>query len=508
MDCILNALGPAPGAPAGLPDGVPAGPPHGVPAGSAEELANLFDQMLARFDQASGRPDDETAAGAGERTDQIEPAVDGSSSQVGADDTAGERSVWFGPYTPPPLSIPEPMPAPVPAPVPAAAEQGAAPIEGVPAARAEDGADLVAVATDRAPAGQSRQTADEADVQAAGRAAAPKTDAAVTPDAVETDDTDDTDATGDTDGPVRQRAAPSHPADPLAAPAPGRTHAAARALARTLADLGVTRNEGAPQAAATEQSSPVGPPVADSSSAAPSTASPAANGWVPELHRAAERLPSGRNPYAAASAAVSQGASISIDSHGATSQGQSGSGFDQGTRGRQEAAVGLHVSAPDGAARAIEAPPAFAAVAEHVQRHDRLEARPAAAPHAPPADSEPREVTRQLVQTIRVQARDGVSEAHVRLRPEHLGEVRIALKIEGDRVAAVLHVERADVRHHIESQSQELRASLAAVGLHLDELTVREDGRSRQGRDSTPEQEQPARRQRRSTPDKEFELDA
>ena len=114
-------------------------------------------------------------------------------------------------------------------------------------------------------------------------------------------------------------------------------------------------------------------------------------------------------------------------------------------------------------------------------------------------------VADQLVQAIRIRAGEGTGEARLRLNPEFLGEVRIELKITGDRVRAVLHVERDDVRQQIESGTPALRAALAAHGLDLEEVTVREDGSSE--REGSPQQRrEPRERKRRDEPTDTFEL--
>jgi hypothetical protein len=114
-------------------------------------------------------------------------------------------------------------------------------------------------------------------------------------------------------------------------------------------------------------------------------------------------------------------------------------------------------------------------------------------------------VADQLVQAIRVRAGEGTGEARLRLNPEFLGEVRIEVKISGDRVSAVLHVERDDVRQQIESGTPALRAALAAHGLDLDEVTVRDDDSSkREG--SSQDRREPRERRRRDQPAGTFEL--
>jgi hypothetical protein len=69
----------------------------------------------------------------------------------------------------------------------------------------------------------------------------------------------------------------------------------------------------------------------------------------------------------------------------------------------------------------------------------------------------------------------------------------------------VLQVERADVRQQVEQGSQSLRSTLAAQGLHLEELTVREDG-SRQDRRDGERREGSRRQARRPSNGEVFEL--
>lgn len=121
----------------------------------------------------------------------------------------------------------------------------------------------------------------------------------------------------------------------------------------------------------------------------------------------------------------------------------------------------------------------------------------------PDADAD---VATQIVRSIKTSLKDGIGEARVRLRPDYLGEVRIELKVEGDRVSAVLQVERADVRQQVEQGSQSLRSTLAAQGLHLEELTVREDGGSRQDRREGERREGSRRQARRPSTGEVFEL--
>jgi flagellar hook-length control protein FliK len=106
----------------------------------------------------------------------------------------------------------------------------------------------------------------------------------------------------------------------------------------------------------------------------------------------------------------------------------------------------------------------------------------------------PTENLSRLVQSLRVQARDGVSEATVRLNPEHLGEVTIAVRIERGTVTAVVRAESGDVRQWLRGQEDSIRAALAHEGMHLDELVVEQDARRRG--DQEQEAHQQGRRNR------------
>lgn len=96
----------------------------------------------------------------------------------------------------------------------------------------------------------------------------------------------------------------------------------------------------------------------------------------------------------------------------------------------------------------------------------------------PPIDD--RHVADQLVQAIRVQLRGGVSDATVRLKPEHLGDVTISLRVEGSTVSATVQAEVAAVRHWIEANESTLRENLSRAGLDLGQLVVRPDERGAQ----------------------------
>jgi flagellar hook-length control protein FliK len=105
----------------------------------------------------------------------------------------------------------------------------------------------------------------------------------------------------------------------------------------------------------------------------------------------------------------------------------------------------------------------------------------------------------RLVQSMRVLVRDGVSEATVHLRPEHLGDVRIAIRLDGRTVLATVHAESAGVREWLHAQESTLRAGLAERGLDLDRLVVERDPRHER-REPPPD---PPRLRPRRDPDAE-----
>jgi flagellar hook-length control protein FliK len=112
------------------------------------------------------------------------------------------------------------------------------------------------------------------------------------------------------------------------------------------------------------------------------------------------------------------------------------------------------------------------------------------------------DLRRQIVQGIRLQWRDGAGDARLTLRPEYLGEVTIALRVEHGSVTAHLSADAAEVRAWMGANELLLRQALADRGLALDRLTVsdepakpRPDGDRRQ-RQPQQEGEQRPRPQR------------
>jgi flagellar hook-length control protein FliK len=94
---------------------------------------------------------------------------------------------------------------------------------------------------------------------------------------------------------------------------------------------------------------------------------------------------------------------------------------------------------------------------------------------------------------MRVQFRDGIGAAVVKLKPEHLGSVEISLKVENGAIKATVQAEVAAVRQWLESHQDTLRTSLAEQGLRLERFVVEPDGK----RQTTGDDAQPREHRRR-----------
>ena len=86
----------------------------------------------------------------------------------------------------------------------------------------------------------------------------------------------------------------------------------------------------------------------------------------------------------------------------------------------------------------------------------------------------------------------GGGDAIVQLRPEHLGQVTVSLRVEQGNVAARITAADPVVAEWLEAHQDSLRDGLQANGLTLDRLSIDRDGRSPDRR----ERRQPPPRQR------------
>jgi Flagellar hook-length control protein FliK len=117
-------------------------------------------------------------------------------------------------------------------------------------------------------------------------------------------------------------------------------------------------------------------------------------------------------------------------------------------------------------------------------------------------------VASSIVQSMRLQMRDGVGTAVVHLEPDYLGAVSIALRVEGGVVTATLHAENHQVRAWIEANEPILRQGLLDQGLSLARLLVSDErvAEDRSGRRPQSEQEPPARHKPRRAESGTFEV--
>ena len=140
-------------------------------------------------------------------------------------------------------------------------------------------------------------------------------------------------------------------------------------------------------------------------------------------------------------------------------------------------------------------------VAAPLQSEARVSGVLAAAgqPLTPAAPSLPsdHDVTLQIVQSLRMQFRDGIGEAVLRLKPEHLGSVSISLRVENGGLKASVQAEVPAVRQWLESQQDTLRTALAEQGLRLDRFDVEPDAQRQASPDDAQERQQRKRHARK-----------
>jgi flagellar hook-length control protein FliK len=160
--------------------------------------------------------------------------------------------------------------------------------------------------------------------------------------------------------------------------------------------------------------------------------------------------------------------------------------------------------APEGlnaSAQVFMVPPVAAGV-------DKAAAPVAAPPPAAPADVPDADSAAALIDTIRLNAKPGVWEAKVTLKPEHMGEVTIDLSVEHNNVTAVVRAESARVREWLHSNESGVRNGLNDQGLNLARFDVEEPEPDRR-RDEPPPQQQEQRRKaprRAGTTETRFEI--
>jgi flagellar hook-length control protein FliK len=185
-----------------------------------------------------------------------------------------------------------------------------------------------------------------------------------------------------------------------------------------------------------------------------------------------------------------------------TTEGESSQSFDQSADHRSSFGDSLreHMQ-PSGADTRSVSAPAFtpAAPAPHDSRIGAVvgSSDTSLVPGGP-ALSREHDLTLQIVQSLRLQFRDGIGEAVLKLKPEHLGSVAISLRVENGGLKANVQADLPAVRQWLESQQDTLRSALAEHGLRLDRFDVEPDGQ-RQSSPESRDERLPRKRQARPT---------
>jgi flagellar hook-length control protein FliK len=189
---------------------------------------------------------------------------------------------------------------------------------------------------------------------------------------------------------------------------------------------------------------------------------------------------------------------------GETESAEGSRPFDGGSEGQSSFGDTVREQLPQAANSNAQSPstPAFSVVAaaQHVPRVSGALGSPETS-LMPGGPNVPREhdVALQIVQSLRLQFRDGIGEAILRLKPEHLGSVAISLRIEDGGLKANVQAELPAVRQWLESQQDTLRSALAEHGLRLDRFDVDPDGQQQAAPDDHAERS-PRKRQPRRSP--------
>lgn len=103
-----------------------------------------------------------------------------------------------------------------------------------------------------------------------------------------------------------------------------------------------------------------------------------------------------------------------------------------------------------------------------------------------------------IVQSLKVQWRQGGGEARLRLQPEYLGELSLSLRVHGSTVSVVLRSDSPAVRGWIDAHQAELRRALEAQGLVLDRFVIDPDEDPRQSQEPSSDDQAPQRRRRQA----------
>jgi flagellar hook-length control protein FliK len=107
-----------------------------------------------------------------------------------------------------------------------------------------------------------------------------------------------------------------------------------------------------------------------------------------------------------------------------------------------------------------------------------------------------------------MQVNAGGGELKLTLTPEHLGEVTIQVKVTDQHVTATLASDTPEVRQWMTAHQDDLKRGLTGLGLTLDEVVVKDDGKREESRQQAPEDRQrpPRRAPEPAESDKVFEV--
>jgi flagellar hook-length control protein FliK len=187
----------------------------------------------------------------------------------------------------------------------------------------------------------------------------------------------------------------------------------------------------------------------------------------------------------------------------AAGTGENNQSSNQNADGQPSFGEWLREQLPQLAARAHNGTAPVFALAAPAQNDARVSGLLAASGVKLPASTSAlpneRDMTLQIVQSMRMQFRDGIGEAVLRLKPEHLGSVSISLRVENGGLKANVQADLPAVRQWLESQQDTLRSALAEHGLRLDRFDVEPDGQRRSSPESRDERSPRKRRARPTT---------
>lgn len=176
-----------------------------------------------------------------------------------------------------------------------------------------------------------------------------------------------------------------------------------------------------------------------------------------------------------------------------------------------------HDDAPGQATpQVVQGPRAVAVVTDvPVRFSDALQTPIPVSPAAPvwlPAAGEIDELpdlTPQIIRSVRMQVAGDVGHARVHLRPEHLGELVVDLRVDEGDVIATIRSDVREVREWIQARSEELRSALGASGLTLVHVAVNErEARKGKGQEAEVKDGAKARKSKDREAGRVFEIAA